>query len=498
MFLGFLRKVGRDMESPVKILSMCPDTLVLNCYPTNAEYEVTKRDMLPELRASLEELKKLAQLKEEPVPTRFTFGGYELKMQAKGGDGFNWILKNTLITLAVNRSSKMQLWAQVRCSSLYLQTTRDLGKVVCDVHLFLISVFGQLITLQPSSVDLAVDLLFFDVGTIQNIKEHFVTRAQTDEERPLSDRRDDDDALIDGPDSIHRRWRRITGLSFGARKAALSAIIYDKAHEIKYRSPEKAFMWDIWEHEAEKQGFCLLPTARVLRLEVRFKREALSQIKQDGVFHGIDDAYELEGHIPGLWSYAVGHASGSPDGLPDGWMRYIIPTADTNRSRWPVHPDWHIIQSAFAPLTLQETQYEQELALQEELLSDLDEYLIACPQAPAPLSIGGLQKVVEVMTPSGKHTGSVVLPTTFVAYARARRRNVNLRRLVAQIAGCAVTAEAWRRTQTTEVDPDISATFHFLYEEVQDYMTEKQRDFSLAVYKKRVAYDLEQLDTFCA
>jgi len=35
-------------------------------------------------------------------------------------------------------------------------------------------------------------------------------------------------------------------LPFGARGGALSALIYDKTHEIKYKSPEKAWFHDLW------------------------------------------------------------------------------------------------------------------------------------------------------------------------------------------------------------------------------------------------------------
>jgi hypothetical protein len=105
---------------------------------------------------------------------------------------------------------------------------------------------------------------------------------------------------------------------------------------------------------------------------VRYKRQALNEMLQEGVFHGIDNAYNLEERLPGLWSYAVGHVDGGEDSLPDGWLRYVIPTDDTNRSRWPVHPDWQVIQSAFAPPVLPESDYEREEREQEELLQLVD------------------------------------------------------------------------------------------------------------------------------
>jgi len=61
---------------------------------------------------------------------------------------------------------------------------------------------------------------------------------------------------------------------------------------------------------------------------------------------------------------------------------------------------------------------------------------------------------------------------------------VNLRRMVAQIAGCSITAEAWRPAgRLAGAQVDLSDTFHFLYEEVESYLEEKKRDFNEQVQK---------------
>jgi hypothetical protein len=41
------------------------------------------------------------------------------------------------------------------------------------------------------------------------------------------------------------------------------------------------------------------------------------------------------------------HEEDGSDGLPDGWLRYVIPGNDSNRSRWMTHPVWCQIQGAF-------------------------------------------------------------------------------------------------------------------------------------------------------
>ncbi len=78
----------------------------------------------------------------------------------------------------------------------------------------------------------------------------------------------------------------------------------------------------------------------VWRVEVRYKRAALSEMKQEGVFHGIDDAYDLEERLSGLWSYAVGHMGGGEDGLPNGWLRYVIPTPNERPIPGKIPPAW--------------------------------------------------------------------------------------------------------------------------------------------------------------
>ncbi len=492
------------MKSPVRILGAFVDTLVMNVYPTNGQFEIERVEMSPALKTELEQWKKLAQDREEDIPSRFIFGGSNLLMRTKGSEGFNWILRNDKITLAVNRSSKMQLWAQVRCSSAYLWSVRDLGKVVSDVHVFLMSIFGQLITLQPSSVDLAVDVFGLDLRSIQDVKERFVSRAQLTGLIPSAI---PEDGMIDGPDAIKQRWGRLTGLPFGSRSGALSALIYDKSHEIRYHSPEKAWFWDLWQHEAEKQHFCLLPTARIWRVELRFKRQALNELQGD-TFHGINDAYDLEAHIPGLWAYAVGHLGGAPvrssdkkrakpDWLPDGWLRYIIPTDDTNRSRWPVHPDWEVIQSAFTPVAVSEPDYEQEQRERDALLSDLDAYLASHPHAPSdelrPFASPD-PEVMDTHEPALPAPSSLSpVPFDLAPYIRKRKVQVNMRRMVAQIAGCLITAEAWRRSAPEDdVEPDISSTVHFIYGQVQAYLAQTGRDFTESVQKKRVLYHLAE------
>src|SRR5947208_3852670 len=130
------------MESMVKVLGAFIDTLVLNVYPTDHAFEIEERRVDPLLQEELMLLKEQAQELEEDFSTRFAFNGAPLLMRAKGGDGFNWIMHNHWLSVAVNRSSKAQILGQVRCSSAYLWRVRDLGQIITHVHQFLMSIFG--------------------------------------------------------------------------------------------------------------------------------------------------------------------------------------------------------------------------------------------------------------------------------------------------------------------------------------------------------------------
>jgi hypothetical protein len=462
------------MNSSVRIVGFGVDTLVLNIYPTDSEGVIVQRRVDEALQEELRLLKERAQAAEEDVVTRFVFDGGNLLMRAKGSEGFNWILYNQSLTLAVNRGSKMALLGQVRLSSQYLWSVGHLDKAISDVHLFLSTVFGDDIMLQVSSIDLAVDVVGLELGSVAEVKEHFITRAQLDEQKPLAA---GDDGMLDGPDAIKRRWRRITGLSFGARNGQVSALLYDKTREIKYHSPGKVWFHDLWLSVKDEEGKPLWDgTSSVWRIEIRFKRRALHEFKQETakgevLFWGIENAYDLMERLPLLWSYAVGHVGGGVDGLPDGWLRYVVPTEDSNRSRWPVHPDWQVIQTAFQPVN--EPAKEEAPGVTEAREAD------------------GVAMVARR-----------VVPVSLRPVVRKRHYQVNMRQMVAQVAGCVLTTEAWRPYEDGKIpdeveDADLSVTFHFLFEQVTDYLQEKQQrkpNWSCAktIERKRVLYQLEQ------
>jgi hypothetical protein len=420
------------MTSRMHILGRGLDTLIVNIYPTDEQGDIINKRLHEVLEQELTDYKEQAQEADEEIPTRWVFEGETLFMKDKGGSHFKWILSSHQFSLAVSRGIKVGLWGQVRFSSEYLwKWNANPARGISDVLLFLTRIFGDDIAFQPSEVHIAVDVTGWDIGSCQ-VKEHFIYRATQTTAIPETL---DAASAIAGPEEVIERWKHITGLPFGKHTSAVSCLIYDKTHEIKYHSREKGWFRDLWTAQKNADGSPAWDgESSVWRIEFRFKRPALHEFD-------LEDVYQVLERIPELWAYAAGHVDGS-DGLPDGWLRYVVPaSADTNRSRWPVHPCWQVIQGA-----------------------------ILAP-APASLDLQPLQ--------------------------RQCKHKENMRRALAAVAGYASTTEAWRRgyadeqeVSQPEIERDISDTFHFLYENVLAYLEETGREFSQIVQKKRLIYRL--------
>ncbi len=471
------------------VLSFGPDTAYYTIRPTDRDFQPVHVELDTDLQEELNALKSKAQELDELVPSRWEFEGQTLFMRDKGGSQFKWIVENDKIILCVGRGKKTGVIGQVRLSSEYLQMdcAGDLGLALSQVTTFLTLIYGQYITLDQSSLDLAADVLFLDVPSL-NLKECFLSRAVLDDERPV----EIEDGLVDGPSCIKRRWKKLAGLSFGMHTSPVSAVIYNKTNEIRYHSPEKTWFYDLWQRRAEELGIAFTPEMVVWRVEVRFTRPAFRE------FPDVSGAYDVLPHLGDLWTYAVGHVGGGEDGLPDGWLRYVIPSDDTNRARWPVHPAWEVIQRAADEESLPESDYEREEREKEELLQLVDEELAARPFASSDWPLSEQNQPVkreQVQPPDDTH--SVAETETLKRFVRKRKRQVNMERGIAQIAGWLSTIEAWRRNYASDrevkedIEDDISTTLHFIAEETDQYLTQRRIDFSQVVQKKQVLYRLE-------
>ena len=168
---------------------------------------------------------------------------------------------------------------------------------VLEVHSFLYDLFRRDLLLQPSEVHLCADITGWDDITDLDYRRLFVSRSRKRTDHTEASGLPDGFKADDFSFGLVR-----TGLTFSAR-GSLSCVIYDKTREIK-RS-DKAWFADLWKANGWDGE------SPVWRVECRFKRDALHELKQEGVFHGIEDVCDLPERLPVLWAYAVGQVGGS-------------------------------------------------------------------------------------------------------------------------------------------------------------------------------------------
>lgn len=119
---------------------------------------------------------------------------------------------------------------------------------------------------------------------------------------------------------------RVTGLTVG-KNPGRQIVIYDKRLQI-LTVRDKMFWLDIWNRNRSKHGLPPLDlsdpeTSRVWRVELRLYRNILRSKR-----YRVSTFGTLQNKIEFMFREL----------LRD--VRYVVPTSDTNRSRWPNHPIW--------------------------------------------------------------------------------------------------------------------------------------------------------------
>ncbi len=387
------------------------DTLVLNVCYADTSFHPIKQELASDLQAELSRLQDEARNQEVAILTSWAFKGYALYMQPKGSRGqWRWILTCPQLSLAISRGLLNNIIAQVRLSSEYLWSCETVCDAIVETALLLYDLFGDYLWLQVSAVDLCADVIGWDVSRC-DWQEHFVSRAVGQNGRPA-----DADVLLVGPDVARLRWKQIATLDFGKHTSPISCCIYHKSAEIRQKSPTKAWFHDLWKRNGWDGS------AEVWRVEFRLTREFLHSVH-------IEDVHDLPERLPSLWEYCAGRPGGAADGLPDGWLRYVTPTDDSNRARWPVHPAWTVVQGAFS---------------QED---------------------DGLGPLV-----------------------RERIREKNIRRGLASVLGYLSTLSAWVGGDLASSEVDISQVLHWLHEAGIEYLDKQGIDFAHQVEQKCKLY----------
>jgi len=408
--------------SEIRVVNRGVDTLLLNVYYTDQEKPI-RREMDAGLAVLLDEWKKTAQELGEPFVTPWVFNEASLLMQPNGaGQGqWPWMLKTPDMTLYLARGKWNGVGA-VRLSSQYLWSCTGLLDALVWLDAFLTGIFHQGMHLQPSEVHLCADVAgWLDVASLDR-RKNFISRSRK------RDIHCESDWAFDMQVQEHAYGLQETGFDF-SKRGSLSCTIYDKTREMKQSGKE--WFCDIWRlHDwCEDEG-------SVWRVEFKFKREALHELRQEGVFWGIENAFELPERLPLLWAYAAGHVEGGAGNemLPDGWLRCVVPNEDKNRARWPTHPAWKVVQAAFSD---------------EQTLPD------------------DMHKLV-----------------------RKRREEHHIEKGLEAILGYASSLSSWVGEDLADPDADLSVFLHWLAKNGQAYLERKERDFGAEVQRKRVKFGL--------
>jgi len=396
----------------IKLVGYGVDTLVLNVRYADKDFQPVQKELADDLVRELDNLASDARKAEIAVASSWAFKNILLFVEPHGaGRQWRWLLTSPYLTLVVSRGALSGLIAQVRFSSEYLWSEAWAGDALYHVHEFLMSIFGPYIHLQVSEIHLCADVVGYDFS-LANYEQHFVTRVRKND-------------ITYGADGVLLDCQRVSTLRFSSHASPLSCTIYNKTLEIKQKSA-KFWFHDLWKKGVEgPAGGQWDGESDVWRIECRFKRAFLHNLKPP-----IEEAYDVLDHFQSLWAYAVGQGSGSDDGLPDGWLRYVVPSDDSNRSRWPVHPAWQVVQAAFA-------------------------------------------------LPGEHELGPVI---------RFRVRQKNIERGLAAVVGYSSTLAAWLGGQYATSDTDLSLFLHWLSEQGPEYLEEKQREFAKEVLKKQQRY----------
>jgi len=143
--------------------------------------------------------------------------------------------------------------------------------------------------------------------------------------------------------------------------------------------------------------------------------------------------YTLPDLLPLLWAYGVGSPlRGTDEGVPDGWLRCVVPGTDKSRSRWPTHPAWEVVQRAF---------------------------------------------LVDALVP--EQIGKVV---------RKRHEEHNIDKGLEAVMGYLTSLAAWAGGELAREGVDLSVVLHWLMQRGSEYLERVDRDFAVEVQRKRTRF----------
>jgi hypothetical protein len=118
----------------------------------------------------------------------------------------------------------------------------------------------------------------------------------------------------------YEQSERCSGFDFGSRRGGtVTGRIYDKTLDVATKGSD--WWLEIW-------GDRHTPGTDVTRIEIEFGRKALTEFR-------LDSPVDVLAATGDLWAYGT-----------EQWLTHRIPNSDSNRSRWPLSPEWQVIQHA--------------------------------------------------------------------------------------------------------------------------------------------------------
>lgn len=233
-------------------------------------------------------------------------GGYAYRCDT-GPEGATWFF---------SKNQKVDQWnIRVSAKSAWL-ATKGFGRVRVEMYEFLEAIGADVMGESISRVDYAVDLVERDLDAFVIEPTCFVMHSHTSR----SDHAEDVE--------IHGVSGRYTSVTVG-KMPGRQIIVYDKTKEAKARQKAE---WPLaWNATLAKQGRAPLDEGeRVYRVEVRAGKAHLKER------WGITTWADLDAKLGDLFAAAMAD------------IRYCVPSSDSNRARWPVHPIWQAAAEAMA------------------------------------------------------------------------------------------------------------------------------------------------------
>lgn len=260
----------------------------------DALYLSGRADLTPGLFEVLEERRAAAEKADEPLPLQL--GRTEWFVEPRSFGKYRYRLTNAAGLIGVTASEHLPS-LRVQARAEFLHGAGPEGTLIYFGHV------GELLAGGPVSWSLSRLDLFADVqgwDLVGDDRHRFVCRA---------DRRD-----------LHEHGAAFGGFEFGRRTTKTVCVrIYDKTRQIN----DKGLDWwpVIWGDRFD-------PERPVLRIEAEIGRQGLVEYGVDSPTDGLERAGSV-------WA-----------DVTESWLTYRTPTADETRARWPVAPEWAVIQRA--------------------------------------------------------------------------------------------------------------------------------------------------------